>query len=154
VHNSLQILVKNLELARKQLALSTSASPDVAEYLVGTALKDAVSAFDGFGREICSRKGATFGFQNLDGARQKVKGRFGFDFADVITLDEWDFICRLFQKRHLLAHKFGVIDAEYIRKAKDPGAVAGRKVQVSKEEVDSGLEIVEKLGRRQFQGIL
>jgi hypothetical protein len=42
VHNSLQILNKNLELARKELALAASADPDVATYLIGDALENAV----------------------------------------------------------------------------------------------------------------
>lgn len=48
----------------------------------------------------------------------------------------------------------GVIDDDYVLKASDFGAVAGRKVQVSAEEVNSSIEIIELLGRTLFAGIL
>lgn len=58
VHNSLQILTKNLELAKKELKLAESADADLGNHLVGDALENVVSAFDGFGREVCSQKAA------------------------------------------------------------------------------------------------
>lgn len=72
VHNSLQILTKNLELARKELTLAQSADAELSNHLIGDALENVVSAFDGFGREICSRKGADIRFQNITGARRRV----------------------------------------------------------------------------------
>jgi hypothetical protein len=60
----------------------------------------------------------------LDG----VLERFGFDFADALTTAQWEEICRVFQKRHLLSHRMGVIDDEYLQKANDSGAVPGRKI--------------------------
>ena len=51
-HNSIQIFSKNLELAKKELSLAASVEADLAEHLIGDALENVVSAFDGFGREI------------------------------------------------------------------------------------------------------
>jgi hypothetical protein len=154
VHNSLQILTKNLELARKELALAGSADAELALHLIGDALENAVSSFDGFVREVCLKKAADLHFQNIRAARHKMQERFGFDFADILAPHDWDCACRLFQKRHLLAHKMGVIDEEYVRKAADPGAVVGRKFQISHDEVNSALRIVEALGRRLYEGLL
>jgi hypothetical protein len=154
IHNSVQILSKNLELAKKELALAESAVKDLADHLIGDALENVVSAFDGFGREICLRKGAEIRFQSLPGARRKVQEQFGFDFGDALTPEQWEYICRIFQKRHLLAHKMGVIDEDYVQKAKDPGAIAGRKIRVSYEEVTSSIDLVDALGRRLFSGVL
>jgi hypothetical protein len=154
VHNSLQILVKNLELARKELALAATAETDLANHLIGDALENAVSAFDGFGRELCQRKSIEIRFQNLAAARRKVHDAFGFDFADALSPDEWDAACRAFQKRHLLAHKMGVIDDDYIVKTKDPGAILGRRIALSQAEVEASIRIIESLGRRLFSGLL
>jgi len=52
-HNSLQILKKNLEVAKKQVKIADSQDEDLAEKLIENALEDCVSAFDGFGREVC-----------------------------------------------------------------------------------------------------
>ena len=51
-HNSAQILGKNLELAKKELALAQSVEKDLAEHLIGDALENVVSAFDGFARGL------------------------------------------------------------------------------------------------------
>ena len=117
-------------------------------------MENAVSAFDGFGREICLQKKTDIRFQNIVAARRKVQETFGFDIADFLGIDEWDCACRLFQKRHLLAHKMGVIDEEYLQKANDPGAIAGRKIYISQDEVNSAIGIIEALGRRLFKGVL
>jgi hypothetical protein len=158
VHNSLQILHKNLELASKELALAESVENDLAEHLIGDALENIVSAFDGFGREVCARKledeQEEIRFQNLPAARKKVQGAFGFDFADGLTPDEWTNACRAFQKRHLLSHKMGVIDEDYVKKANDPHAVVGRKVSLSRDEVTAAIELVRTLGKRLFDGVL
>jgi hypothetical protein len=153
-HNSLQILTKNLELARKELALAHSADSELAAHLIGDALENAVSVFDGFGREICLQKASDIRFQNISAARRKVQEIFGFDFADGLSADEWKAACRLFQKRHVLAHKMGVVDEEYLRKANDPKAVLGRKVRLSHDEVAAAIGIVERLGERLFRGTL
>jgi hypothetical protein len=154
VHNSLQILSKNLELARKEIALAAMAEADLANHLIGDALENAVSAFDGFGRELLQRKSIDMRFENLASARRRVQDALGFDFADTLRADEWDAACRAFQKRHLLAHKMGVIDEDYIQKANDSGAILGRRIALSQPEVESSISIVEALGRRLFAGVL
>ena len=153
-HNSLQILSKNLELAKKELALAGTVDADLADHLIGDALENVVSAFDGFGREICSQRGADVRFQNLIAARRRVQEIFGFDFADELTAESWATACRVFQKRHLLAHTMGVIDAEYVQRANDPGAVVGRRIRVAPEEVSQAISLVETLGQRLFKGLL
>jgi hypothetical protein len=153
VHNSSQILAKNLELAEKELALAETADRDLADHLVGDALENVVSAFDGFGRAISAEKGHETRFQSLSGARRNIQDAFGFDFADKLSEADWKFISRMFQKRHLLSHKMGVIDEDYISKADDASAVVGRKVQVQPTEVRNAIAIVTQLGSRLHAGI-
>ena len=151
---SAQILTKNLELARKELALAESVDKDLAVHLIGDALENVVSAFDGFGREICARKAADIQFQNLTGARRRVLEAFALDFADVLAPNDWERACRVFQKRHLLAHKMGVVDEDYVKKANDPQAIVGRKISVSQDEVTATISLIEALGKRLFDGVL
>src|SRR5439155_2690819 len=124
------------------------------DHLIGDALENVVSAFDGFGREICGRKGADIQFQNLTGARRRVQEIFAFDFADALTPEQWEMVCRVFQKRHLLAHKMGVVDDNYVKKANDPQATLGRKISVDRDEVSSVTSLIEVLGRRLFERLL
>ena len=79
---------------------------------------------------------------------------FGFNFADALKGDEWQNVCKVFEKRHLLAHKMGVIDEIYTRNANDPSAIVGRKVYVTYQEVLSAINMVETLGCRLFSGML
>jgi hypothetical protein len=153
VHNSLQILGKNLELARKELALAATVDRDLADHLIGDALENAVSAFDAFGRELCSQNGADIRFQNIVSARTRVKDRFKVDFADGLTETDWQTACQSFQKRHLLAHKMGVIDQEYVDRANDPTAQVGRRVRLGSDEVAEAINVVERLGQNLFGGL-
>jgi len=155
-HNSLQILGKNIEMVEKEITLAgNTEDKELAERLVEDALENAVSAFDGFGRAVCTafsskatnpQQAQDISFQNIQNARARVSELFGFDFAAGIDSDKWDTIVRCFQKRHLLAHKMGVIDQEYIKKAKDPGAVVGRKIFIKPEEVRELTELLRIIG--------
>jgi hypothetical protein len=154
-HNSLHILSANLELVEKEVALAATIEKALAEYLIADALENAVSAFDGFGREACRVRATAatapakvekLSFQNLAGARKNVQDLFGFDLAAGADAGEWDFACRCFQKRHLLAHKMGIVDESYVKVTGDPGVVVGRKVPITEQEVSMLTEILNRLG--------
>ncbi len=86
-------------------------------------------------------------FQNLEAGRKRVLQGWGFDLADAVTEAEWSSASKSFQKRHLLAHRMGVINEEYLQKAGDPHAVVGRKVTLTAPEITELIGIIEKLGR-------
>ena len=154
-HNSQQILDKNLELAEKEVALAATVERELADYLIADALENTASAFDGFGRETCrvyavtssaSAKAENLSFQNLANARQRIQELFGFDLAAGVETQEWDFVCLCFQKRHLLAHKMGVVDETYLKTVKDPQTIVGRKVFIKPDEVIALISVLKKLG--------
>ena len=156
VHNSVQILNANLQLVEKMVAVAETQELQVAQSLIQNSLEDCVSAFDGFGRELCRVhaeeasdpvKVDKVSFQNLGGARQNVGALFDIDFAAGLADEEWNAAIRAFQKRHILSHKMGVADDEYVRKSGDPLAVVGRKVSVDANEVRELVCIIGKLGQ-------
>ena len=57
---------------------------------------------------------------------------------------------RCFQKRHLLEHKSGVVDEEYLARTSDPMARLGRKVTLTATEVGELISIVRQLGEYIF----
>lgn len=152
-HNSLQILEKNLLLVGKMLGLSETVDCDVREKLIENALEDCISAFDGFGRNVCQstkkegidNKIVKISFQNIDGARTTLINTFRFDIANQVSAAEWQFAVRCFQKRHLFAHKMGVVDSEYLAKTDDRAAIVGRKVSLGADEVKTLLATIQKL---------
>lgn len=155
-HNSLQILVKNLELAEKQVDLASQVHAELSNHLIADALENAVASFDGFGREACRvnapkandpAKAEKISFQNPTGARTNVQQLFGNDFAQNIDAADWEFINGCAQKRHLLAHNMGVVDQHYLTKTGDRTAVEGRKVQITGEEVKRLVGCLRRLGQ-------
>jgi hypothetical protein len=153
-HNSLQILEKNLEVVGKMLELATGAEKVLAERLIDNALEDCVSAFDGFGRELCRMhatsarnpaKAAKMSFQNLEGAKAAYLDLFGIDLSASVAAEEWRAAVTAFHKRHLVAHKLGVVDQDYIAKAADTRAVVGRKIGIDAEEVKVLATIISTL---------
>lgn len=160
VHNSIQILKKNFELVEKMLDLAEKQEASVAQTLTENALEDCISAFDGFGRESCRLKAPTavspskaaeIRFQNIGAARQKVQEQFVVDIASGLNEAEWTSVRRSFQKRHLLAHKMGVVDEEYLAATNDTSAAIGRKITVQADEVRALSSSLEKLGLQLFE---
>lgn len=154
-HNSLQILNSNLEIAGKMLLMAGALEGQIADQLVGNALEDAVSAFDGFGRQLVSvyagksgkpEPAAKMSFQNLTKSREAIRRQFGFDYGSTLNEDDWEFAHRSFQRRHILAHRSGVIDDEYIRSTGDSSAIAGRKLVVTGADVGRLVDLLRQLG--------
>jgi len=162
VHNSFQILKKNLAIVEKLLTVAETQDKTVAQSLIENGLKNCVAAFDGFGREICRIHGKAstdlgkvekISFQNLERAKQSLSSLFNLDLGVGLSSDEWKETVRAFQMRHLFSHKMGVIDDEYIRKSGDTQAVVGRKISIDVGEVRALIQIMDKLGRDLFDAM-
>ncbi len=157
IHNSLQVLERNLALVEKQLALALSVeNGELARHLVEDALENCVSAFDGFARETCRVRAAkssdpsrasSMTFQNLVNADSSLRKLFSIDFAGAVEVLEWEQAKRGFSKRHVIAHRAGVIDEKYVNEANDPQAVVGHRVTVTPDEVTAVAHAVMALGK-------
>lgn len=155
-HNSPHMLDKNLEVVIKKIDWAATLDTELAKSLREDALSSIVAAFDGFGREACRvhaknahdpAKAESISFQNLEGARKRVQDLFAFDLTNGLKADSWSFTHRCFQKRHLLAHKMGVVDQAYIAATNDPSAIVGRRASVTGDEVLKLVSSVRVLGR-------
>ena len=155
-HNSLQILEANLDLASKELELSITVEGSLADQLVADALENGVSAFDAFGRELFRVNSglarvpdevARITCQNLESLKSRVSRLFGIELTTPFTIEEWRLLVQGFQKRHLIAHRMGVVDQAYISNSGDLRAVVGRKVDLDSKEVSVILLLVRRLGQ-------
>lgn len=153
VHNSLQIAGANLDLVVRMLDLAKAAPADVATKLIENALEDAVSCFDGFGREHCTSLPFKISFQSIDAARTKLMKEVGVDIANGLDRTRWKFVCDQFQKRHLLAHKMGIIDADFIARTGAPQTSLGRKVSISEQDVGALVGELRLIGDTLYRGI-
>lgn len=163
VHNSLQILIKNLELIEKVLGFAEAQEPAVAGNLVANALEDCVSSFDGFARETCRifsnkssepTKSLSLSFQNIRRARERLLVLFGFDLIAPLSAEESRTLERAFQKRHLFAHRMGVIDHDFVNTTKDVSAIVGRKVQINGSEILEVADSLKLIGQYLFESLL
>jgi len=153
VHNSEQIVNANFDLASTILDLASDTQGDIKTKLVENALEDVVSAFDGFGREHCSNLTHEISFQNLSAARDKLLNEEGLDITAGLNSDEWNFVCEQFQKRHLLAHKMGIIDKQFVRKTGSSPSLVGRKVSINEKDVRSLVGYLKVVVGNLFNGV-
>jgi len=157
IHNSLQTLLANLELVGKQLALSNEVNDTaLRQHLIEDALENCVSAFDGFGRECCRirahgakdpEKAENVSFQNLPAVAKRLRALFDVDLESVLGAPEWRVAHVGFMRRHLLAHKAGVVDQKYLDETGESQPSIGRRLVVEPSEVQALADVVGKLGR-------
>lgn len=137
-HNSVTILRTNLAVLRKQL-------DDVDDARREDILKNAVGLFDAFGRATTEHQYATkISFQSLDHADEQLQ-RNGASLRAHTSREEWEFLTRVFQKRHVLTHNMGVVDEQYLQRASDPDALLGRKIRLSSGEVERTIDLLDRL---------
>jgi hypothetical protein len=156
-HNSLQILNKNLDLALKEVGLAvTLTDPDFARHLLEDALENCVSAFDGFGRETCRIRASKssdparckeVSFQNLPRAAERLQQLFDIDLVASLDAPTWQAANRSFLKRHVVAHRAGVVDNQYISQSGDRTAVVGRRIALDESEVRHLADALREFGR-------
>ncbi len=65
----------------------------------------------------------------------------------------WCFVIVQFQKRHLLAHKLGIIDADYVSKTGCAGSLLGRKVTITDGDVRTLVADLRTLAERLYRGV-
>lgn len=153
VHNSKQIVEANFDLVLKILDLAAGTDNDIKSKLIENALEDCISAFDGYAREHCAGLYKKISFQNIAAAQSKVFADRQIDISKNLDSDQWIFTIEQFQKRHLLAHKMGVIDEEYIKKTGGDSALVGRKVSITDEGVRKLVTNLQVISGNLFHGI-
>ncbi len=153
IYNSKQIVEANFDLVLKILDLASGTESDIKSKLVENALEDCISAFDGYAREHCSGIYKKISFQNITAAQNKVLADRGVDISKGLEPDQWTFTVEQFQKRHLLAHKMGVIDEEYIKKVNGNPFSIGRKVSITEEDVRKLIANLQVISGNLFHGI-
>jgi hypothetical protein len=155
-HNSLQILQKNIDLVRKQVSLADAQDDqELKRHLIEDALENCVSSFDGFAREACriagyrsggSRQSANLSFQNLPRVAKKLVPLFRIDIAKSVSRAEWKAAHVGFMQRHVLSHRGGVIDQQYLDDTGESRNLLGRRVAVTRVDVEQLAGTVLEIG--------
>jgi hypothetical protein len=157
-HNSTQMLDVNLGLVERQLVLAAIAGDqDLERHLIENSLEDAVSAFDGFGRELVRVKATALGhpskadgfsFQSLTAAEKRLLKEFSVSLKALFDNGDFDFVVTMFLRRHVFAHSMGVVDSDYAARSGDPTAIVGRRLRVEPTEVRRLVAILKGVAQR------
>lgn len=154
IHNSQQIALVNFDLALKFVSLAETVEEDIKFKLIENALEDTVSVFDGFAREHCTGLTYKISFQNINAARDKLKKEEECDIASGLSEQQWNFICEQFQKRHLLAHKMGIVDEEFVTRTGSQKSLIGRKVSITANDVRTLVKNLKSVVNNLYNGII
>ena len=84
-------------------------------------------------------------FQNLNESTTLWRNATGKGFENILTQPEMDELQLFFQQRHLLAHREGIVDQDYITKSGDRSYAIGQKLVIKNQAINRLAELVEKL---------
>lgn len=147
------LLVPNI-----RATLTTAFDPDVAENSIRNMLEDSlgrlVGAFQQFSESLFEQlpNAANFKrrknvFQNLAESSTLWKNAAGKGYEDMLSASEMQELGGLFQKRHLIAHRNGIVDQEYIDKSGDRTFAVGQRLVIKDRMVLRLAELLSKLSK-------
>jgi predicted RNA-binding Zn-ribbon protein involved in translation (DUF1610 family) len=135
-------------------AVSSELDPDAAELvvrsLIETGVQDCVVAFQrlcevlyGEIPDVASpRRNA---FQNIDEGSRLWEEAIGKGYEDWLDSQQLEEARLMFQRRHLLAHREGIVDQDYLDRTSDSDYVIGQRIVVAPEDVRRLAELVGAL---------
>jgi predicted RNA-binding Zn-ribbon protein involved in translation (DUF1610 family) len=85
-------------------------------------------------------------FQSVDEGSALWRAALGKGYDDWLSPDEYQRLNVLFQRRHLLAHREGLVDDKYRQNSGDTSCRIGQRIVVLPGDVTEMARLVEKLG--------
>src|SRR6266566_2219779 len=112
--------------------------------LVGAFQRLAEALFDRTPAATTTRRRKNV-FQNLTEGSALWRAATGKGYEDLLTSAEMADLVRLFQQRHLLAHREGIVDQDYITRSGDTTYAVGQRLVIRDSAVNRLAELVVKL---------
>lgn len=144
--------INNLDVIRKTFA--EIGKKDEGEItvrsLIESAISDGVTAFQRLSEELYGKMPgnppAPFNvFQRIDDGSVYWKNACGNGYEDWLTSSELVDLKLLFQKRHLLAHREGIVDQKYIDKSGDITYAVGQRIVIIDIDIRKLVELITKV---------
>lgn len=118
--------------------------------IIENGLQNAVTAFQRMAEALYERlpsppKARRNAFQNLGEGSTLWQAATGHGYSDHVAAADLDRLGKIFQQRHLLAHRQGLVDADYITRSGDTRYREGQRIVVRAETVAEALTLIETL---------
>ena len=142
---------------RRAVAEATDAdtAEDSARHICENSLVKLVSAFQRFAEalfdtipdraEFSPRRNL---FQHLRESDELWRHAIDAGYADVLSADEFGDLEVFFQQRHLLAHRDGIVDQDYLDRSGDRHFALGQRLVIRPHAVTNLADLVGRLGDR------
>lgn len=136
--------------AQLRAALAVDDAETIARQLREKGMSDVVTALQRLGERLWESLPGTPPparnvFQRLDDASQLWLRATGRDFAAFLAAEEMQRLRQGYQRRHLLAHSQGIVDAKYVRESGDAALAVGQRIVVTEALLLDFVALAEKL---------
>jgi hypothetical protein len=155
-------------LAEEADRVSGEHGSDVGDRMLGNALEDVISLFEGFLKHAYryairkreSKENADkliqkikVNFQRLSGAEEFFRNDLGIEIFSAVSAHEREMLEASFSKRHVLTHNLGLVDEKYKDQAR-AWERTGAEIQLAASEVLQALAIVTRVVEGTIQRVL
>ena len=154
-HNSIDTISSKLKVCKSLATFYKELSKDevvaVQQSLLKSSLSELVGAFQVLCTSIFSQNHPLVRlkpnvFQRLEDGNKLWKDNANIEYQNWLSNGEMADLKKYFQQRHLLEHKNGIVDDDYIRKSGDTKYIAGQRLVINESDVSEFLAIIMKLG--------
>jgi hypothetical protein len=150
----IDVKVSNVDVVRDAIERQTGkdAAAVTARSMLESCLPDGVVAFqkhcEALYAKLPGAKPAPINaFQRLHDGSELWHAAVGHGYLDWINTGELRTLSIMFQRRHLLAHAEGIVDAKYLGNTSDAEYVAGQWIVVRPNDVRQMIGILSKLAK-------
>jgi len=153
--NSIKKIEANLKNLETIYTAVSKINEDEAEItkrsLIESGLSDSVVAFQRFLEKTyeMNKKGdiriKANAFQNLEIGSSYWKKLFNESYQDWLLPEQYNRLHILFQRRHLLAHREGIVDDKYIMKTGDNNYKLGQRIVVKESDVYEVIKLIKRI---------
>lgn len=131
------------------------ADRDIAEttvrLIIENGMQNAITAFQRYAEALYAVRFPSLpaprrnAFQNLAEGSALWQAASGKQYSDYVTAAELSALAKYFQQRHLLAHRQGLVDGDYIARSGDASYREGQRLVIREASIRECLALVEKL---------
>jgi hypothetical protein len=86
-------------------------------------------------------------FQRLDDVDALFAGNASMAISALVDADVWSRLQRVFQQRHVLVHKGGIVDDEYVQRVPQTQQKAGQRLVLDRQDGERALDALEAVVR-------